>query len=86
MLLEITKTYNTGESVTQEIEVPEGANISIYLSRASLNGTLGIWTEPDGSELENLEDVRTYSDNRVSGLIWRAKDTFDRIDIYWHWR
>jgi hypothetical protein len=78
--IKITKVWNTGERVEQEIDVPEGKEISSYIRNAFSQD--GIWTEPDGRELENLENVEVY-DRRVQGLIWRDEDTFDSLTITW---
>jgi hypothetical protein len=48
MLVKIVKTWNTGEKIEQEIEVPENKNVGRYIENATLNGIKGIWTEPDG--------------------------------------
>ena len=78
--MEITKSWNTGEKVVQDVVIPDGDVPEIYLRNTS---NLGIWTEPDGRELENLEDVTYYGDCRLSGLIWREEDMFDSITITW---
>lgn len=75
----ITKTWNTGERKEKEIRVPDGTPPEVFLRNTK---HLGIWTEPDGRELENLEDVRVY-DRRITGLIWRDHGVFDSITITW---
>lgn len=82
--IRITKSWNTGEKAEYEIDVPEGEDVATFIRNAGPGSDRpGIWTEPDGRELENLEDVSFYGDNRVSGLIWREEDVFDSLTITW---